>query len=97
MSARDRYRARTSAAGVGTNISGITGPIRDVKAEAESFERNIAPQVKQQVVDTFNRQRGTNQRDTYFYTGNLRTSNNSNNSRRSRQNSAYFKHDRNRC
>ena len=60
MSARDRYRARTSAAGVGTNISGITGPIRDVKAEAESFERNIAPQVKQQVVDTFNRQRGTN-------------------------------------
>ena len=66
MSARDRYRARTSAAGVGTNISGITGPIRDVKAEAESFERNIAPQVKQQVVDTFNRQRGTNQRDTYI-------------------------------
>ena len=64
MSARDRYRART--AGVGTNVSGITGPIRDVKAEAESFERNIAPQVKQQVVDTFNRQRDTNQRDTYI-------------------------------
>ncbi len=71
MDARSRYKARTSAAGVGTNVSGITGPIRDVKAEAESFERNIAPQVKQQVVDTFNRQQRDsnpqyiNQKDTY--------------------------------
>ena len=40
MDARSRYKARTSAAGVGTNVSGIKGPIRDVKAEAESFERN---------------------------------------------------------
>ena len=44
MSARDRYRARTSAAGVGTNISGITGPIRDVKAEEEAFEQSFASQ-----------------------------------------------------
>ena len=43
MSARDRYRARTSAAGVGTNISGITGPIRDVKAEEEAFEQVKQP------------------------------------------------------
>ena len=34
MDARSRYKARTSAAGVGTNVSGITGPIKDVKAEA---------------------------------------------------------------
>ena len=42
MSARDRYRART--AGVGTNVSGITGPIRDVKAEEEAFEQSFASQ-----------------------------------------------------
>ena len=41
MSARDRYRARTSAAGVGTNISGITGPIRDLKAEIyQNYKRS---------------------------------------------------------
>ena len=42
MSARDRYRART--AGVGTNVSGIKGPIRDVKAEEEAFEQSFASQ-----------------------------------------------------
>jgi len=41
---RSRYLARTSAAGVGTNVSGITGPIRDVKAEEEAFEQSFASQ-----------------------------------------------------
>ena len=42
---RSRYLARTSAAGVGTNVSGIKGPIRDVKAEEEQkIERPLASQ-----------------------------------------------------
>ena len=41
MDARSRYKARTSAAGVGTNVSGITGPIKDVKAEEEAFEQSF--------------------------------------------------------
>ena len=45
MSNRSRYLARTSAAGVGTNVSGITGPIRDLKAEEEQkIERPLASQ-----------------------------------------------------
>ena len=44
MSNRSKYLARTSAAGVGTNVSGIKGPIRDVKAEEEAFEQSFASQ-----------------------------------------------------
>ena len=61
MDARSRYKARTSAAGVGTNESGITGPIKDVKAEEEAFEQSFASQ------PTFQEQKTSyiSPRDTY--------------------------------